>query len=170
MAYIKINGDNSVDIAEFVRPGITAEELTSAGLQEYVGTLYNYNLWDAVNSVVIEDFAKVLTDLKAAKLQEIEFAYYTASTADIAYNANVFYADESDRALLSQVLSVGSVPTPFYWGDVNSVNVLMTYADLQGLAGTILGRGQAAFAQLQTHRAAIVDAVSVADINAILWT
>jgi len=45
----------------------------------------------------------------------------------------------------------------------------MTFAQLQGLAASILGRGQPLFIHKQTQKAAIRAASTVAQVQAVTW-
>ncbi len=112
-----------------------------------------------------------LEDEKRFKLQELRSAYISAINANIAYLGTEFQADEKSQDMISKVLSAsgGTLPTDFFWVDAFNNQVPMTYADLQGLANEILLRGQAAFAKLQTLKAQVNSAATVADVNAIIW-
>jgi len=103
------------------------------------------------------------------KLQELEAAYNNANELDIAYMATTFQADKKSQALIVSVLSAGSVPTGFYWVDSLNNKVTMTYADLQGLSGTILARGQSNFDKLQSLKAQIKSATTQAELDSIVW-
>ena len=71
--------------------------------------------------------------------------------------------------LVNSWVSYGSVPSGFYWLDVNNKEVAMTYADLQGLSGAILTRSQANFTKLQTLKANVKTCTTQADLDKTVW-
>jgi hypothetical protein len=114
--------------------------------------------------------ADQLTPAKAAQISVIEAAYNYAIQLPVAYMSTIFQADASSQDVLTKCLVAGSVPAGFYWLDANNAQVVMTFAQLQGLASAILVQGQAAFAHLQAKKSAIkAVTTTVADVQAIVW-
>jgi len=137
-------------------------------LQRIAGSTY---VFDATNKVVNKNYTVVdvpLSELQEAKIKEAYDKYLSIRYSDIAYMNTTFQADANSQALIVSVLSAGSVPSGFYWLDVNNNQVSMTYADLQGLSGAILARGQVAYTNYQTKKAEILATTTVADLDAVV--
>ncbi|MFA7399234.1 MAG: DUF4376 domain-containing protein [Sideroxydans sp.] len=115
--------------------------------------------------------AELLAAAKDAQISTIEAAYTAAVSADIAYLSTTFQADAASQALISSVLAAsgGALPAGFVWYDATNQPVVMKYAELQGLAGSILMRGQPLFALKQAHKAAIRAATTIAQVEAVAW-
>ena len=96
-------------------------------------------------------------------------AYYAAMQAPVEYMGTTFQASVGSQSQITNSIAAGSVPAGFYWLDANNVQVLMTFAQLQGLAAAILAQGQSAFAHLQAQKAAVRAAQSVVAIQSIVW-
>ena len=112
-----------------------------------------------------------LAQVQTTQLALMESSYQAANTAPIAYMSTTFQADANSQSLMAAVLTAsgGSLPAGFAWFDVNNIPVAMTFAQLQGLAGTILLRGQPLFIHKQTQKAAIRAALDVATTLAVVW-
>lgn len=137
-------------------------------LQRIAGSEY---IFDATNNVVNKNYTVVdvpLDELKEPKIKETYDKYLATRYADIAYMNTTFQADADSQALIVSVLSAGSVPSGFFWLDVNNNKVSMTYADLQGLSAAILARGQVAYANYQAKKAEILACATVADLDAVV--
>ena len=115
--------------------------------------------------------AYLLAQAQAVQISAIESAYETGNALPIAYMSTTFQADVDSQALIANVLQAcgGSLPSGFEWYDSNNSGVVMSFAQLQGLAGTILMRGQPLFVNKQTKKALIKAATTVAAINAITF-
>jgi len=111
----------------------------------------------------------VLSKSKAEKRAELNAAYESALYADIDYAGETYAATSDRQELLSNILSVGSVPSGMYWKDAGGVQHPMTFSDLQGLGSAILARGLTANANLNTKLAAVDAAVTQAEVDAIQW-
>jgi len=114
--------------------------------------------------------APTFVELQTAKTQELYAAYNKDNETDIPYMSTTFQADKKSQDLIVSVLSAGSVPSGFYWFDKANNQVAMTYADLQGLSGAILARGQVNFAKLQGLKAKVKSAKTQADLDAVIWS
>lgn len=99
----------------------------------------------------------------------IETAYKVAIQEPVDYMGTTFQADDGSQAVLTKSLSAGSVPSGFFWLDVNNAQVHMTFQQLQGLAAAMLTQGLAAFAQKTALKQQIRDAASVVAVQAITW-
>ena len=101
----------------------------------------------------------------------IETAYQTAITVPIAYMGTTFQADDASQDILVKVLLgmqvVGATPSGFAWMDANNVLVPMALADLQGLYGAVLTRGQVEFTKKVVAKNAINVATTVAEVEAV---
>jgi len=84
--------------------------------------------------------------------------------------STTFQADKKSQDLIVSVLSAGSVPSGFYWFDKANNQVAMTYADLQGLSGAILARGQVNFTKLQGLKVKVKSIKTQADLDAVIWS
>jgi Domain of unknown function (DUF4376) len=122
------------------------------------------------------ELAEVLSSAKSAKLSTLSSAYAAACTQPVSFTtagkiSKTFQADVSSTAVLQQTLAGLSGPqaTPpgFFWVSADNTAVPFSYADLQGLAGAILAQGWAAFQALQTAKAAVNAATTVAQAQAV---
>jgi len=119
----------------------------------------------------IAPYVQSLADAQAQQLTLMDSRYSSAVTAPIAYMTTTFQADQASQDLIASVLTAagGALPAGFAWYDVNNAPVTMTFAELQGLAASILGRGQPLFIHKQTQKAAIRAASTVAQVQAVTW-
>ena len=128
--------------------------------------------WTFVDSVWTSNSVgdqEILPRKRAKKIIELRQGYVSAVYADIDHAEHVWGADPDSRALLSQVLAVGSVPEGMYWRDSSGIPRSMAYPDLQGLAYAILVRGLAADLNLMTKTASVGAAITLEDIDSIAW-
>ena len=130
-----------------------------------------YNAAIAGTLGTIAPYVQSLADAQAQQLTLMDSSYASAVTAPIAYMTTTFQADQASQDLIASVLTAagGALPEGFAWYDVNNAPVTMTFADLQGLAASILGRGQPLFIHKQTQKAAIRAATTVVAVQAIVW-
>jgi len=129
----------------------------------------NYNFVDADTNTLSFKDVRTFEQLQAVKLRELEKAYNNANQKDIEYMDTVFQADSRSQNLIVSVLSAGSVPEGFYWLDIDNNQVSMSYADLQGLSGTILERSQGNFTKLQDLKKQVKDVTTQDDLDSIVW-
>ena len=115
--------------------------------------------------------AQLLAQAQAKQKFIIETAYQTAITAPVAYMGASFQADDASQDILVKVLIgmqvAGATPAGFVWMDANNVAVPMTLADLQGLYGAILTRGQAEFTKKIIAKQAVDAATTSAAVQAV---
>jgi hypothetical protein len=127
--------------------------------------------WAVVNgSLVPPTSEQLITTAQAIQIAAIEADYQVAIQHPVEYMDTTFQADKDSQDVLTKCLVAGSVPTGFYWLDANNVQVIMTFAQLQGLAGAMLVQGQTAFAHLQAKKSAIkAVTTTVVDVQSIVW-
>tara|TARA_R110000822_G_C15338773_1_gene495889 strand:- start:13820 stop:14356 length:537 start_codon:yes stop_codon:yes gene_type:complete len=111
--------------------------------------------------------AQQLATAQSYKGAEIQAGYDYANTLDIDYMATTFQADKDSQDLVVSVLSAGVVPEGFYWLDALNNQVLMTYAELQGLSQTLLMRGQINFGTRLALKNANKATTTVAEVDAV---
>ena len=106
-------------------------------------------------------------------------AYQNAIQQSVSYASKggvtkTYQADPQSVANLSQMLlafqAAGAVPSGFYWVAADNTQVLFTYADMQGLAQTMGTQGLTAFQKLQTLKAQVNAATTVAAVQAVVWS
>lgn len=122
-----------------------------------------------LDDYVPDHLAVTLSKAKAAKRDELNAAYQSVLSADIDYNSKTYLATKERRELLSEILSVGSVPGGMYLIDINGDQNTMTYADIQAIGQALLARGLAANANLVTKLQSVESAVSVDAVESITW-
>ena len=129
------------------------------------------NIGDAYANGLFTSPVPNLGKAQTAQLALMESSYQSANTAPIAYMSTTFQSDANSQSLMAAVLTAsgGSLPAGFAWFDVNNAPVAMTFAQLQGLAGTILLRGQPLFIHKQAQKASIRAALDVATTLAVVW-
>jgi hypothetical protein len=110
-----------------------------------------------------------LSESARVKLAQLTQAYSTAIQQPVSYMSTTFQADQSSQDVLTKSLVAGSIPTGFYWLDSANVKVTMTFIQLQGLAGAMLLQGQLAFDKLQTKKAAVIEATTKTQVEAVVW-
>ena len=159
MLHYKDTNNNPFAFEDNVTPEIIAKVETTHKITLTKITLAEYKAL----------IAPTFTQLRTAKKQEIYGAYNNANQLDIAYMTTTFQADKKSQDLIVSVLSAGSVPTGFFWLDKTNNQVAMTYAQLQGLSGAILSRGQTNFAKLQGLKAKAKLAKTQTALKKVVW-
>ena len=106
---------------------------------------------------------------KPQKIQELYDAYNQANQEDIAYMNTMFDTKQSTQDIIAKNLSIGSVPSGFYFRDIYNNDVPMTYTDLQGFGKAIQERGLANFSKLQDLKAQVNNATTQAELDAVAW-
>jgi len=155
-------------------PALQSDQLIAVNLP--AGSTYSFAApvppaITGIISIVAPSTAYQVAQAQAMQLNAMESAYQAANALPISYMSTSFQADPGSQALIANVLQAcgGSLPTGFQWFDVNNAGTTMTFAQLQGLAGAILMRGQPLFVNKQTKKAAIKAATSVTAVNAITF-
>jgi hypothetical protein len=128
---------------------------------------------DFITPLPIDNFVitaeQKLAQAQLTQIVKLRTAYIAAIQLPVVYMGSTFQADSDSQDILTKCLVAGSVPIGFYWLDVNNVQVPMTFAQLQGLATTMLAQGQIAFTKLQDKKTAVRAALTVADVQAVVW-
>lgn len=114
-------------------------------------------------------WAPNLGKAQAAQITALEDAYNTDIQLPVGYMGTIFQADDPSQAVLTKCLVAGSVPAGFYWLDANNIQVVMTFAQLQGLATAMLTQGQTAFVKRQTLKAQVRAATTLSAVQAVVW-
>lgn len=162
----------SPDTGEHIATDNPAPWMARAGIAVPVynpaveGCFFQNGAW-----VIVSSLPAQLKDAQDKQLALMDSAYATAITAPIPYMATTFQADQGSQDLITGVLTAsgGALPAGFSWFDTKNISVVMTFADLQGLAAAMLSRGQPLFGHKQTQKAAIRSAATVADVLAVVW-
>lgn len=115
---------------------------------------------------VVEEYKPTLHELKVDKITSLSMAYTKANNKNIKFKYKVF---EPNTEILSQILSVGSVPDNFAWKTVDNTFVPITYEDIQLIGKLLLKRGQENFIKLQTLKAKVKAARSKNGVAKIEW-
>ena len=128
-----------------------------------------YYTWDWPTKTWILP-ANALAQAQADQVKTVTATYSAAIQAPVSYMATTFQADAGSQAALNKVLTAanGTVPAGFYWVDANNNQVQMTFAQLQGLASAMWAQGWTAFQELQTKKASIAAATTIAAVQAIV--
>lgn len=129
------------------------------------GWTYVNGVW-TINTVGEQSLLPAKRAEKIADLQAIGLALVYS---DIAHAGQTWKTDPESRSLLSEILSMGSVPEDMYWRDASGAPHTMTYAELQALARAIFDRGFAADKNMEIKKAAIAAATTSAQIDLIFW-
>jgi len=134
---------------------------------------------DVVNGVLVivpaptPTAAELLAQAQAAQKADLEASYGSAISQNVSYLGTMFQADPASQDTLNKVLTAltpsGSTPTGFYWVDAFNNLVPMTLSQLQGLAAAMMAQGWTAFQHLQTLKAQVAAATTVAAVQAIVW-
>lgn len=121
-------------------------------------------------AVILLTPVKTLDELKQSQIDLEEAAYEAAIQEPIAYLGTTFQADKKSRELLTDVLVAAGfvMPTGFMWRDSNNQAVLVEGALLQGLATTILLRGQPLFWAKSARKDVINACLTVEELDLYL--
>jgi len=133
----------------------------------FIGSGWTYS--DGIWSSTETGDQYMLPAKREGKVAELEAARIAVGFANIVHDGKIWKADLSAWQLISQILSVGSVPEGFYWRDVDGMQHDMTYTDLQALGAAILQRAFSADVNLQTKKASVAAAETAAEIDSIAW-
>lgn len=121
---------------------------------------------------------QTLAQVQATQIAALTTAYSNAVAMPVSYTAKngttkTYQADPASvRNLTSMMLAfqlAGATPAGFYWVAQDNTQVPFAYADLQGLAAAFGTQGAAAFAHLQTQKAAVIAATTTAAVQATGW-
>lgn len=175
--------DAQGNLLELLRDDYTAIPPTATKISDADGLMLaasKFTDYQLVNGVVAINPNLTLELSRTEQLALMDTSYTAAVTAPIAYMGTTFQTDQASQDLIAGVLTAagGALPAGFAWYDTNNAPVAMTFADLQGLAAAILGRGQPLFNHKQTQKAAIraiqitatvTEAQAVAQVQGVVW-
>jgi hypothetical protein len=167
------------DTDEFDYPNLPAAanlyECTDAEWAERTAG-WGINPTAATKSLLAYVPAVTLAQAQAAQIAVLAAEYQTAIVQPVSFTSKAgvtktFQADAASVANLTSMLlgfqAAAATPAGFYWLSVDNTQVPFTYADMQGLAAAFAAQGAAAFFVLQTKKAAVLAATSVAAAQAI---
>ena len=136
-----------------------------------MGCFFRNGAWVIVN-------ADLVTPARVTQIALLAAAYQAAIAAAVSFKtaAGVTQTYQADDGSVSNLqksiagcMASGTTPTGFYWVAADNTQVPFTYADMTGLAAAIFAQGSAAFAHLQTQKAAVKAATTVASVQAVVW-
>jgi hypothetical protein len=132
------------------------------------GTYTSISLNEAQNIV---NPPLTLDQQKTSQKDILTASYQDAIQVPVSYMGTTFQTDLSSQETLNKVLVAlgGTTPGGFYWVDSNNTPVTMNFAQLQGLASTMMAQGWVAFQHLQAKKAAVNTATSKFDVTQITW-
>lgn len=119
-----------------------------------------------------------LAQAQASQLALLAAAYQNAIQQAVSYASKggitkTYQADSISQDVLNKELAVytpaGATPAGYYWVSSDNSPVPFTLADLQGLAAAMGVQGWAAFQHLQTQKAAVNAATTVAQVQVVAW-
>jgi hypothetical protein len=88
--------------------------------------------------------------------------------------AKTFQADSNSQNVLLIATTgynlAGATPQGFYWVASDNTQVPFTLADLKGLYGVMLQQGNIAFQTLQTLKAQVRSATTIAAVQSVAWS
>lgn len=105
-------------------------------------------------------------------------AYQSATQQNVPYisKAGIFKHYQADSVSQNTLLvatvgyqAQGKVPVGFYWVSADNTQVSFSLEDLQGLYAAMLAQGQEAFTHLQDKKAAVNNAATLVDVQAVGW-
>lgn len=162
-----------------VPDGVTAIEITDAAWQACIAAQSPYTVENGTLVAPVEPTGEeLLADAQATQISALYAAYNTAIAGGVTYTSKggIAKAYQSDTGSINDVLQMqaafqaaGAMPAGFYWVATDNTQVPFTYADVQGLANAMGLLGVSSFAQLQTLKAQVKAATTVAAVQAIVW-
>lgn len=121
---------------------------------------------------------QTLAQAQTQQIAVLEEAYASAITQPVTFTTSggvkkTFQADADSQIVLIKAQQgyaiVGAVPDGFYWVASDNTQVPFTLADLKGLYAAMLAQGWSAFQYLQTQKAAVRAATTLAAVKAVTW-
>lgn len=161
-----------------VPTGVDVIEITDAQWQ----TCLDNPGWTIANGELVAPAAptaaEMLVAAQTAKTADVYAAYQSAVQVSVDYKtvAGVDKMYQADLASQNTLLVAatgynlaGETPAGFYWVSSDNTEVPFVLDDLKGLYAVMLTQGNVAFNKLQTLKAAIRAATSVAEVEAVSW-
>ncbi|MCM8595122.1 DUF4376 domain-containing protein [Accumulibacter sp.] len=119
-----------------------------------------------------------LAEAKAQQIGVLAASYQSAILQPVTFTsqAGVAKSYQSDpqtvanlQAMIAAFTSAKATPTGFYWVAADNSQVPFSFADLLGLAAALGAQGWSAFQHLQTQKAAVLAASTVAAVLSVTW-
>lgn len=145
------------------------------------GEALNLPNWPiGMTKATVEQINPTITLAAAQNSQNLILAaaYKNAITQPVSYTSRAgigktYQADANSvanvQATLSGLSAALATPTGFYWVSTDNMQVPFEYADIQGLANTMLTQGWMAFSNLQSKKKAVLAATTVAEAQSVTW-
>lgn len=162
-----------VPIAARFTPDIAAEMVA---IPQGTAVLAGYTYDGALFTPPVSSLT--LAQAKTQALAALASTYTAAIAQPVTYASKggateTYQADPASISnLQSMLLAFGAtqtLPAGFYWVAADNTQVPFTYADLQGLAQVMGTQGAGAFMHLQTLKATVLAATTVAAVQAVTW-
>lgn len=115
---------------------------------------------------------KPLSEVKAAKLTQLEQARDTETFKDVTALGSTWQADERSQKNLNDKLTncLLGRPLPPVWRDKDNNNLIVTnIAQLVAIAGAMEDQTQAAYVKSWTLKAQVNAATTSAEVDAVVW-
>ena len=137
--------------------------------------------WAAITddeAAAIQNPPLTVGQAQAQQIALLEAAYSSAITQPVTFTTaagvkKTFQADTDSQIVLIKAQQgyaiVVAVPDGFYWVASDNTQVPFTLEDLKGLYAAMLAQGWTAFQRLQTQKAAVRAAKTLAAVNAVVW-
>jgi len=122
---------------------------------------------------------QTLADAQVQQIAILLAAYAADCAQPVSFTTagkvtKTFQADPGSVQVLQQTLAglsaAQATPAGFYWVAADNTQVPFSFADLQGLAAAMLAQGWTAFQHLQTLKAEVNAATTIAAAQAVTWS
>ncbi|MFL9893737.1 DUF4376 domain-containing protein [Paraburkholderia sp. RL17-381-BIF-C] len=122
--------------------------------------------------------SEILANAQAAQMSALTVAYQAAVQQPVSFTtaagtAKTFQADSNSQNVLLIATTgynlAGATPQGFYWVADDNTQVPFALADLKGLYAVMLQQGNTAFQTLQTLKAQVRSAATIAAVQSITW-
>ena len=153
----------------------TSAVLVPDGVPAAIGWTYASGAFNAPPAPAV---ALTLAQAQAAQNAALYASYLAAISQPVNFTtaagvSKSFDADAASIASAQQMLAAfsgaGAVPAGFYWVAADNTQVAFTFKDLQGLAQVLGNQGWTQFQALQSLKAQVNAAATVAAAQAVVW-
>lgn len=154
-----------------------AEPDMQAAINLPLGSAYDFDAAGKL-TVTAPTSAVLLSQAKTTQIGILSAAYQAAISVAVSYTTKAavkqtFQADPQSvvnlQAMINAFSGAQATPAGFYWLAADNTQVAFTFADLQGLGAAMGAQGWGAFQHLQTQKAAVMAATTVAQVQALIW-
>ena len=137
-----------------------------------------YQAWLLEGNIPVPLPSATLVQAQTVQISILAEAYNNAISQPVSFTSagNITKTYNADMGSISNLqmcilgyMSAQATPSGFYWVAADNTQVPFTYSDLKALAAVMMAQGWAAFQHLQTQKAAVNAAVTVAAVQAIVW-